>query len=94
MDIPSVIFIAVGLAMDCFAVAIARGIHKKLFDTFYTLKMSLIFGIFQGGLFLLGCIAFTYFADIPSLKSLIKSFDHWIALLLLGGIGVKMIFGD
>ncbi|MDR1542850.1 MAG: manganese efflux pump [Prevotellaceae bacterium] len=94
MDIISIILIAVGLAMDSFAVAITRGIHKNAFDKLYALKMSVVFGIFQGGMFFLGCVVFTRFTNIPSLKSLIENFDHWIAFLLLIGIGIKMILDD
>jgi putative Mn2+ efflux pump MntP len=94
VDYISIILIAVSLAMDCFAVAIANGIRKKTFDKFFTLKMSLIFGIFQGGMFLLSCVVCTRFNSIDGFTAFMDKADHWVAFVLLGGIGAKMIIDD
>ena len=51
------------------------------------LKMALAFGVFQGGMPLLG------WALGISFESYIKSIDHWIAFILLGFIGFNMIKG-
>lgn len=86
MDILSIILIAIGLAMDCFAVSIAQGLsaaqsteHPKPFT------MALLFGLFQGGMPLIGYFAGTLFADFFS------RYAPWIALALLAFIGGKMI---
>ena len=49
--------------------------------------MALAFGLFQGGMPLLGWILGISF------ESYIKSIDHWIAFILLGFIGFNMIKG-
>ncbi len=86
MDIISIIVIAVGLAMDCFAVAVSKGICVARFNLGYTLKMALLFGLFQGGMPLIG-----YFAGISFAETITK-IDHWAAFALLTFIGGKMIY--
>ena len=85
MDIFSIILIAVGLAMDCFAVAICKGICTRKFHFFYTIRIALLFGLFQGVMPVIGFYAGSYFSEQ------IKMFGHWIAFALLTFIGVKMI---
>lgn len=82
MILSDIILIAIGLAMDCFAVSIACGIVLKPFRFAPAFRIALLFGLFQAGMPLLGWLAGTSF------QHLIESFDHWIAfgiLLLLGG---------
>ena len=89
MDILSIIFIAIGLAMDCFAVSIAQGLDIDIRNTKHqprVLLMAALFGLFQGGMPLIGYFAGTLFADFFS------RYAPWIALLLLAFIGGKMIF--
>ncbi len=84
MDILSIIFIAIGLAMDCLAVSITTGIQKgKWYNK--ALLMAFLFGFFQGGMPLIG-----YFLGI-GFTEWISRYDHWIALALLSFIGGKMI---
>lgn len=85
MDIFSIILIAIGLAMDCFAVSISKGICTKKFYFSYTLRIVLLFGLFQGVMPLIGYFIGSYFAEQ------IKVIDHWIAFILLGFIGGKML---
>ena len=85
MDFISIILIAIALAMDCFAVATSTGITVRKFYPWNTFKMSLAFGLFQGGMVLIG-----YFAGI-SFANTISKYDHWIAFALLLFIGGKMI---
>jgi putative Mn2+ efflux pump MntP len=47
MDILSIIIIGIGLAMDCFAVSISKGICVQKFQFGNTLKMAFMFGLFQ-----------------------------------------------
>lgn len=90
MDILSIILIAVGLAMDCFAVSVSSGLRVEAKQVFSKPNkpwlMALMFGIFQGGMPLIGYYAGTLFADFFS------RFAPWIALVLLGVIGGKMIW--
>lgn len=78
--------IAVGLAMDAFAVSIISGAIFKELHIRYALRMAFFFGAFQGLMPLLGYAAGNTFADQ------IISIDHWIAFALLVGIGSKMIY--
>ena len=85
MNILSIILVAIGLAMDCFAVSLSAGAATN--KTKLALKIALYFGLFQAGMFLLGWLAgysFRYF---------IQGLDHWIALGLLAFVGGKMIYG-
>jgi len=80
------IFIGIGLAMDAFAVSIANGIKTKKIKIKYPLKIAISFGFFQAFMPLIGWLIGTGF------KSLISSVDHWVAFILLGIIGAKMIY--
>ena len=84
MDILSIVIIGIGLAMDCFAVSISKGICLKKFKTKKVLRMAFLFGLFQGIMPLVG-----YFGGL-SFASKISAYDHWIAFGLLGIIGIKM----
>lgn len=83
--------IAVGLAMDCFAVSIASGIIMKRILIRPMLTIAFFFGLFQAVMPLLGWIAASTFSRQ------IESIDHWIAfaiLVFLGGRMVKESFKD
>lgn len=96
MDVFSIILIAIGLAMDCFAVSTTKGIlcgadHLSGRWSMWQLwrgpvLMAFFFGLFQGGMPLIGYFAGHVFATFFS------RFAPWIALLLLGCIGGKMIW--
>ncbi len=85
MDILSIIIIGTGLAMDCFAVSIAKGVCLKKIKVRKVLRMAFLFGLFQGLMPLAG-----YFAGSVFSRQ-ISAYDHWIAFILLGIIGVKML---
>ena len=85
MNYLDIILLAIALAMDCFAVSIASGIILKKFDWRTVLRMALLFGIFQAIMPLVGWSVGIWF------KSYIEVYDHWIALVLLSLLGVKMI---
>ena len=85
MDLLSIIIIAIGLAMDCFAVSIAKGMAVRKFYPKYALRTAFLFGLFQGFMPLIGHLAGISFAKT------IAIIDHWIAFVLLGFIGAKMI---
>lgn len=89
MDVVSIILIAIGLAMDCFAVSITQGLSidaKNIFRQPGVLLMAFLFGLFQGGMPLIGYCTGTLFADF------FRVYAPWIALVLLVFIGGKMIF--
>lgn len=85
MPIAEIILLAIALAMDAFSVSITQGmlIRKKAFPL--ALKLSIVFGFFQALMPLVGYLLGTAFA------SYIQSIDHWIAFILLGFLGIRMI---
>ena len=78
--------IAVGLAMDAFAVSVASGSIFKELHIRHALRMAFFFGAFQAVMPLLGYAAGNTFAEH------ITNYDHWIAFGLLVLIGGKMIY--
>lgn len=88
MDLLSIIIIGIGLAMDCFAVSITKGICTKKHALKLTVRMAFLFGFFQAFMPLVGYMAGLRYAEH------MKSFDHWIAFVLLTAIGGKMIIED
>ncbi len=87
MDLVAVLLIAVGLSMDAFAVAIGRGaVLPRGGRARGALAMALAFGIFQALMPVAGWLLGSAFAG------LIGGIDHWIAFLLLAGIGGRMIY--
>ncbi len=85
MDLPSLLLIAVSLAMDCFAVALVAGVTQGTGRIRNALRIALAFGSFQSGMLILGWWAGTLVLGI------IAPFDHWVAFGLLAAIGVKMV---
>ena len=85
MDAVTLVMLAVGLAMDAFAVSITDGLCYENFHRKEALITSGAFGLFQGIMPLIGYFCGRMFSDA------ISSIDHWIALILLGVIGLNMI---
>ena len=85
MGFLSIFMTGIGLSMDAFAVSLAKGICLKEDEFKYSFRVAILFGGFQALMPLLGWWFGTYFEEY------IKSFDHWIAFILLGLIGGKML---
>lgn len=77
--------ISVGLAMDAFAVSICKGLAIEKLDYKKMIIIASYFGIFQMVMPLIG-----YFLG-NSFQHVIYKIDHWIAFILLLGIGFNMI---
>lgn len=77
--------IAVSLSMDAFAVALCKGLGMRKLHIPRAVIIALFFGIFQGGMPLLGWLLGRQFAGY------ITAYDHWIAFFLLLFIGGEMI---
>lgn len=80
----SLFFLSLALAMDAFAAAVAQGAVCKP-NRSTALRMSLAFGGAQAIMPLFGWGLGVAFGDI------METLDHWIALVLLGFLGVRMI---
>lgn len=72
--------------MDSFAVCISQSVCRTKFVLFRSLKIAIVFGFFQGLMPLIGYGLGMTFADW------IKKIDHWFAFIILGVIGLKMIY--
>ena len=86
MSFIEIFLIGIGLSADAFAVAICKGLNMRKINYNHALIIALFFGGFQALMPLIGWILGSSF------RVYIESFDHWIALVLLGFIGGKMIF--
>lgn len=80
------ILIGLGLAMDAFAVSLTSGVAIRNMHIKHALRIGLFFGVFQAVMpyigWKIGNIATNY----------IQAYDHWIAFVLLAGVGGKMIY--
>jgi len=86
MDLVTIVFIAIGLAMDAFAVSIASGAAYKHLHLRHTLRIALFFGGFQAFMPLIGSLAGLSFREY------IADYDHWLAFIILVAVGGKMIY--
>ncbi len=86
MSITTIIFIAIALAMDAFAVSIASGVTIKKLQISHALTIGAWFGIFQALMPLIGWLCGI------KLRIYITEVDHWIAFGLLAFVGGKMIY--
>lgn len=85
MGVLELILIAVGLAMDAFAVSVCKGLSMSKMEWKKAVIIGLYFGGFQALMPLIGYVLGVGFEDK------IKSLDHWIAFILLVFIGINMI---
>ena len=85
MGILEIFLIAVGLAMDAFAVSVCKGLSMKKMNWNKAIIVGLYFGIFQGLMPVIG-----YFLG-KTFESLVTQIDHWIAFALLSFIGINML---
>lgn len=85
MGFLTIFFTSFALSMDAFAVSLTKGMTLKNINFWLASKIAFIFGLFQGGMPLIGYLLGVNF------ERYIKAFDHWIALILLSLLGLKMI---
>jgi manganese efflux pump family protein len=76
---------AVGVAMDASAVSLGIGTTGYANRPRPIFRLAFHFGLFQALMPLLGWLAGS------TIASYIASFDHWVAMGLLGFVGVRMI---
>ena len=85
MGVAELILIAIGLAMDAFAVSVGKGLSVSRVEPRHAMSAGLWFGGFQALMPLIGYFLGSSFAHVVS------SVDHWIAFSLLLLIGLNMI---
>ena len=77
--------LSVALAMDCFTVSIVCGISCRRWMPRLMLQMSVLFGVFQALMPLIGWLGTSLFSQY------LEAVDHWIAFGLLSFLGGRMI---
>jgi len=86
MGLFTIIIIAVGLAMDAFAVSIVSGAAYKQLKIRHAFRLAVFFGGFQALMPLIGSLAGL------GIKQYIANYDHWVAFALLSAVGCKIIY--
>lgn len=85
MNLFDLIVTAIALSMDAFAVSVSKGLSTPHVRAKHCVICGVYFGGFQALMPLLGFLLASSFAEY------IKTYDHWIAFVLLALIGVNMI---
>ena len=83
------ILLGVGLAMDAFSVSLANGLHEPCMKTRKMCGVACVFALFQALMPMIGWIC------VHTIVQYFQSFEKWIpwiALILLGYIGGKMLY--
>lgn len=80
------LLIGTGLSFDSFAVSVSCGLVKKRISFREAVPIASSLAIFQALFPVIG-----WYAGIK-LHNYIGAFDHWLAFILLGFIGIKMMY--
>ncbi len=80
-----VFLLGVALAMDSLTVSIANGIRYRNYHRKEMILSSITFGLFQGGMPLIGAFLFLRFMEF------IERYDHWVVFIVLLILGGQMI---
>ncbi len=86
MSFSAIFALSLGLAMDATAVAAARGLLIPAVRLKHVVLVMLFFGGSQALMPLLGWLLGSQLGQV------VAAWDHWIAFILLGGIGGKMLW--
>lgn len=83
----AMVLLALGMSMDAFAAALARGAVLAK-DTRFTqiMRTGAVFGLVEM------CAPLAGFALGSMAADLIREWDHWVAFVLLAGLGLRMIY--
>jgi putative Mn2+ efflux pump MntP len=85
MELFTILLIALALAVDAFAVALASGVSLCQVSSRQTFRLAFHFGLFQAMMNIIG------WAAGLTVRNLLESIDHWLAFTLLALVAVKMI---
>jgi manganese efflux pump family protein len=86
MSFGAILALSVGLAMDATAVSAARGMAVPRVRPRHVALVALFFGGFQALMPVVGWLVGS------RIGPLVEAWDHWIAFVLLAGIGAKMLW--
>ncbi len=87
MDLVTIFAIALGLAMDAFAVSIGTSVGLGKVSGRQVFRLAFHFGLFQALMPLIGWAAGT------AVEPWIRAWDHWLAFGLLVFVGGRAIWG-
>ena len=85
MEYITILFLAIGLSFDTFAVSITCGLVKTNLQFRQAIKIAFIMAFFQALMPIVGWLI------ASSINNYIEKYDHWIAAILLTILGIKMI---
>ena len=85
MGFITLVLLALGLSADAFAVSITNGMCSSKVTKGHAIATAFVFGFFQALMPVLGFTLGKTFSDV------VCRYQHWIALLLLGAIGINML---
>lgn len=83
------IVLGIGLAMDAFSVSLANGLNEPFMKKH---KMCGIAGVFAAFQFVMPMIGWFCVSTIAQYFEIFQKFIPWIALVLLGYIGINMLY--
>lgn len=86
MGLTELILLSLSLSMDAFSAAVCKGLSMSRINYKGGAATALSFGIFQAAMPAIGYYLGSHFTEY------ITSFSHWVAFILLGFIGGKMIY--
>ncbi len=85
MDLITITAVALGLSFDTFAVSLSFGVVKNEILFRQAVRVALVLAFFQAGLLVAGYFLGSIVSDF------MKAADHWVALILLSFLGIRMI---
>jgi len=85
MDLITITAVALGLSFDTFAVSLSFGVVKNEILFRQAVRVALVLAFFQAGLLVTGYFLGSVVSDF------MKAADHWVALILLSFLGIRMI---
>ena len=86
MSIFALILLAFAMSTDAFAAAIGKGVKIKNPRFSFAIKVGFTFGLIEATTPIVGWIIGR------AASSYVEAWDHWIALIILTGLGVYMVF--
>src|SRR4030042_5082242 len=85
MDFITIVAVALGLSFDTFAVSLSFGVIQSKILFRQAVRIALVMAFFQAGLLVTGYFLGSFISDF------MKAADHWVALILLAVLGIRMI---
>jgi manganese efflux pump family protein len=85
MDFITIVAVALGLSFDTFAVSLSYGVIQSKILFRQAVRVALVMAFFQAGLLVTGYFLGSLISDF------MKAADHWVALILLAVLGIRMI---